>query len=98
MPTLKTTLTAATLGLLLAAGLAPQARAGSLENLERERAILLQTLMDGDLSAEERQNKVDLSRRRLVDLERMVLRDQSLAGKNTPIVRSAFEWERKFNT
>ena len=91
MPTLKTTLTAATLGLLLAAGLAPQARAGSLENLERERAILLQTLMDGDLSAEERQNKVDLSRRRLVDLERMVLRDQSLAGKNTPIVRSAFE-------
>ncbi len=69
----------------------PQAFAGSLENLERERAMLMQALLSTEMSAKERQSKVALSRNRLIDLERMVLRDKKLVGHNTPAVRAAFE-------
>ena len=69
----------------------PAAKAGSLENLERERAMLMQALLSADMSAKVRQGKVTLSRNRLIDLERMVLRDKKLVGHNTPAVRSAFE-------
>ena len=67
-----------------------QAEAGTVENMERERAILIETLRAADLEANERAGKVEISRHRLVDLERMVLRDDSLAGRNTPTVRRAF--------
>ncbi len=66
-------------------------QAGTLENLERERALLVETLISGDISEKERQKKVTLARARLIDLERMVLRDKSLANKNTPAVRAAFD-------
>ena len=58
-----------------------QAEAGTVENMERERAILIETLRAADLEANERAGKVEISRHRLVDLERMVLRDDSLAGR-----------------
>ena len=64
--------------------------AGTVENLERERAILIDTLRAADLAANERANQVEISRNRLIDLERMVLRDDSLNGRNTPTVRRAF--------
>ena len=67
------------------------ANAGSLENLERERAMMMQALLSADLSAKDRQKKVALSRNRLIDLERMVMRDKKLVGHNTPAVRVAFE-------
>jgi hypothetical protein len=67
------------------------ARAGSLENLERERAILMQTMLSSDLAQKERQAKIAVSRNRLIDLERMALRDKSLIGRNTPAVRAAFD-------
>ncbi len=67
------------------------ANAGSLENLERERAMMMQALLSADLSAKDRQKKVALSRNRLIDLERMVMRDKKLVGRNTPAVRAAFE-------
>ena len=67
------------------------ANAGSLENLERERAMMMQALLSADLSAKERQKKVALSRNRLIDLERMVMRDKKLVGRNPPAVRAAFE-------
>ncbi|MDX1400626.1 MAG: hypothetical protein R3245_01780 [Kiloniellales bacterium] len=78
---------------LLAATLSMQspALADTLENLERERALALETLLSPDLSPVERENKVSLSRARLVDLERMVMRDETLKGKNTPEVRRAYE-------
>jgi hypothetical protein len=66
-------------------------QAGTLENLERERALLVETLISGDLSERERQKKVTLARARLIDLERMVLRDKGLVKKNTPAVRAAFD-------
>lgn len=67
------------------------ASAGTLENLERERANLIETLLSGDISATERQSRIEVTRTRLIDLERMALRDKSLVGKNTPHVRAAFE-------
>jgi len=89
------TLKSSALGLAVAAamviGAAPAAEAGSLENMERERAILLETLLSGDLTPEERQSRVAISRARLVDLERIVLRDKSLIGRDTPMVRAAFK-------
>jgi len=67
------------------------AQAGTLENLERERSIALEALLNADLQTKERQAKVEGSKLRLIDLERMVLRDKSLSGRNTPTVRKAFE-------
>jgi len=66
------------------------AQAGSIENLERERANLIGTFLNPSLTPVERQNKVEAAKTRLVDLERMVLRDDSLKGRNTPNVRKAF--------
>jgi hypothetical protein len=66
------------------------ASADSLENLERERAILIEALLNPELSPAERQQRIEAEKRRLVDLERMVLRDDALKGKNTPVVRKAF--------
>ncbi len=87
---IRTLIVSAAVSAVLAAPIA-SARAGSLENLERERAMLMQSMLSGDLSPKERQGKVALSRNRLVDLERMVLRDKKLVGHNTPTVRAAFE-------
>lgn len=67
------------------------AAAGTLENMERERAILLETILSGDMDPNERESRIQVARTRLVDLERMVLRDKKLIGRNTPAVRAAFD-------
>ncbi len=67
------------------------AQAGTIENLERERAIMVETLLAPNITAEERQAKIANYQRRLVDLERMTLRDKSLEGDTKPVVRKAFE-------
>lgn len=67
------------------------AQAGSLENLERERAILIDTMLSGDLAVKERLTRIETTGARLVDLERIVLRDKSLTGKNTSLVQAAFQ-------
>lgn len=89
--------------LLLGAALVPLlvapsvAVGGSLENLERERAALVVTLLDPDLDPDARQGRVAPIVRRLVDLERMVLRDKSLVGKGDPDTLRAFEdYDRTF--
>ncbi|NQV98389.1 MAG: hypothetical protein HQ483_01730 [Rhodospirillales bacterium] len=70
--------------------IAAPAFAGTVENLERERAILVETLLANDMTAEERFSKVNVSKSRLIDLERIVLRDKSLVGRNTPAIKRAF--------
>jgi len=72
-------------------GLAAPASAGTLENMERERAIMIETMLSGDIDNNQRQGRLDIARTRLLDLERMVLRDKSLLGKNQPLVRAAFD-------
>ena len=79
------------------AGLGAQAAlAGTLENMERERALVVETLLDPELGPGERHTRVETVQPRLVDLERMVLRDDDLVGRNTPAVQRAFEnYERR---
>ena len=77
--------------MLCAAAFATAAQAGTVENLERERALALGALLSADLSPSERQERMSLSKARMVDLERMALRDEGLRGKDTPTVRAAFE-------
>jgi hypothetical protein len=84
------TLSIALAGAVAAGAIAAQAQAGSIENLERERTILIENLLTPDLSAEERQAKLSVSKRRLLDLERIALRDKSLVGRNTPAIKRAF--------
>jgi hypothetical protein len=67
------------------------ASATSLDNLERERASLLSKFLDPSLVAGDRQRLIEPTRRRLVDLERMVLRDDSLMAKPNATARRAFE-------
>ena len=67
------------------------ATAGTLENMERERAILLETLLSEEANEAKALQKVEISRNRLTDLERLVLRDKSLIGNNRPAVRAAFD-------
>ena len=74
-----------------AAAITSPAAAGTLENMERERAIAIDTMLSADLSPMEREEQIAVTRTRLVDLERMVMRDESLKGKSTPAVRNAFE-------
>lgn len=75
----------------LLGGFAAPASAGTLENMERERAIMIETMLSGDIDNSQRQGRMEVARTRLVDLERMVLRDKSLLGKNQPLVRAAFD-------
>ena len=84
--TLKTTFLA-----LAVLALPGAAMAGSLENLERERAILLEAMLTPAVDGSERLDKLAIGKRRLVDLERILLRDKSVVGKNTPQVKKAFE-------
>ena len=70
--------------------LSAPAFAGTVENLERERAITVETMLSNEMTAEERFAKLNVSKKRLIDLERIVLRDKSLTGRNTPAVRRAF--------
>ena len=65
-------------------------KADALESLERERAIILTELMSPSTSLLDRQGLVDDAKHRLIDLERIVLRDTSLKGKNIPDVQRAF--------
>ncbi len=76
---------------ICAATLGAAVQAGTIENLERERSITLEALLSADLTPGEREERIGLSKARLVDLERMVLRDEALRGKSTPTVRAAFE-------
>lgn len=83
----------AVLGFGLAATmLAPvAATAGSLENLERERARMLSIYLNPALDPATRQRQAQPVRRRLVDLERIVLRDDAIAAKPDATARRAFE-------
>lgn len=80
----------AIMSVAMSIAIAAPVRAGTLENMERERAHLIHTLLDAEISPVDRQAKMEAAQHRLIDLERMVLRDDSLVGRNTPHVRRAF--------
>lgn len=65
--------------------------AGSLENLERERSIMVSLLLDADLNIAQRQEKIAFSKRRLTDLERIALNDKALKKSRSPLVLKVFK-------
>lgn len=65
--------------------------AGSLENLERERSIMVSYLLDADLNVAQREEKIALSKRRLADLERIALNDKRLKESRSPLVLKVFK-------
>lgn len=69
---------------------ATAATAGPLETMERERARLVSTLLDPDLATHARLAQAETARRRLVDLERIALRDPNAASDSGPTARQAF--------
>ena len=60
------------------------ANAGSLENLERERALTIDILLDPAINSEERWVKMSQSKRRLADLELIVINDKNLSSNLSP--------------
>ena len=77
------------LALAMAAGMSASATADSLENLERERALTVATMLDSTMDVEARWNKLNLSRVRLADLEVMVINDKSLKNNFSNRVKHA---------
>ena len=63
----------------------------TLQNLERERATLLKTYTNTQLSTAERQANSERLYRRLVDAERMVLRDDRIATDTSMLAKKAFD-------
>lgn len=62
----------------------------SLQNLERERAALIQDLLSPSLDVEQRQVKLKKRQRQLTDMERMVMRDERLLSSSSKLVKNAF--------
>ena len=75
--------------LVMAASMSALATADSLENLERERALTVATMLDSTMDVEARWNKLNLSRVRLADLEVMVINDKSLKNSYSNRVKHA---------
>ena len=86
----KTHKTLAVLAIWASTLMAGHAHAGSIENLERERTILVDNMLTPEMTPAERQTKMVIAKRRLIDLERIALRDKSLVGRNTAAISRAF--------
>ena len=86
------------LGLVaLLAGPAAAGELGSIKNLERERAALVGQMLSTELTPEQRLAAIQAAQRRLVDMERMVIRDQRLQGSLSPLVQRTFaDYELSF--
>ena len=63
----------------------------TLENLERQRAVLLDNLTTTKLEAYQREQNTNKLIKRLVDMERMVLRDDRIAASNSIMAKNAFQ-------
>ena len=68
-----------------------QAENRTLSNLERERSTLLKSFTSDRLTPAEREQQINMSQRHLMDMERMVIRDDRLLGLNDPVVQKAFD-------
>jgi hypothetical protein len=67
-----------------------QAKADSLENLERERAIAISKMLNADISVAQRSEYMMASWRRLTDLEKIVINDKSLKSNSPAAALRAF--------
>ncbi|WP_057831418.1 hypothetical protein [Colwellia sp. TT2012] len=63
----------------------------TLENLERERAVFLNNLTTTKLTAYQRDQQGNHIIKRLIDMERMVLRDDRISLSNSVMAKKAFQ-------
>jgi hypothetical protein len=63
----------------------------TLENLERQRATLLNNLITKQVSSYQREQETKKLIKSLVDLERMVLRDDRIVASNSIMAKKAFQ-------
>jgi hypothetical protein len=63
----------------------------TLENLERERAVFLDSLTSTKLTPYQREQQRNHMIKRLIDMERMVLRDDRIAMSNSVMAKKAFQ-------
>lgn len=69
----------------------------SLQNLERERAALIEDILSPTLDLQQRQAQLKKRQRQLTDMERMVMRDERLMSSSSMFVQKAFnEYELTF--
>lgn len=76
---------------LFSAGATSANEIQTLKNMERERADLIRAYLDDQVTVDARQLQIQGKQKRLVDLERMVLRDDRLLGSQDRLVRLAFK-------
>ena len=86
-----------TLASFASLGMAATAHAGSIENMERERALIIGQILDPAMSSQMRWERMGYSKRRMADLERIALNDKTLQDSRKPSVLRAFrEYELSF--
>ncbi len=86
-----------TLASLATLGMAATAQAGSIENMERERALVIGQILDPAMSSQMRWERMGYSKRRMADLERIALNDKTLQDSRKSFVLRAFrEYELSF--
>ena len=68
-----------------------QANANSIDTLERERAKTLNLILDKSISIGERTKRLEISKMRLLDLERMTINDKNINKNPNHRTIKAFE-------
>ena len=79
-----------TLTSLASLGMALSAQAGSIENMERERALVIGQILDPAMSSQTRWERMGYSKRRMANLERIALNDKTLQDSRKPSVLRVF--------
>ena len=79
------------LTILLSVIICAQANANSIDTLERERAKTLNLILDKSISIGERKKRLEISKMRLLDLERMTINDKDINKNPNHRTIKAFE-------
>ena len=79
------------LTILLSVFICSQANANSIDTLERERAKTLNLILDKSISIGERKKRLEISKMRLLDLERMTINDKNIKKNPNHRTIKAFE-------
>ena len=79
------------LTILLSIIVCSQANANSIDTLERERAKTLNLILDKSISIGERKKRLEISKMRLLDLERMTINDKNINKNPNHRTIKAFE-------
>ena len=79
------------LTILLSVFICSQANANSIDTLERERAKTLNLILDKSISIDERKKRLEISKMRLLDLERMTINDKNINKNPNHRTIKAFE-------